>query len=141
MSEKNIIFASYYKSNKTQNNNNKQKKGTKKMTKQEFTERTGYKPTSQEFEKINEIYMTVDDDKDTFCMKWKRANRELVSWQKKAIANIQKAWEQGQGELNEIKDALNYHRSVATRGGDWYYIAKMEARAEALRNQMRIMTI
>lgn len=30
MSEKNIIFASYYKSNKTQNNNNKQKKGTKK---------------------------------------------------------------------------------------------------------------
>lgn len=29
MSEKNIIFASYYKSNKTQNNN-KQKKGTKK---------------------------------------------------------------------------------------------------------------
>ncbi len=109
------------------------------MMKQEFTQRTGHQPTDQEYEEIERLYMATDDDKDTFCMKWKRANRELVSWQKRAIANIKKAWDQVQSELNEIKDALNYHRSVATRGGDWYYIAKMEAKAEALRNQMRIM--
>jgi hypothetical protein len=109
------------------------------MMKQEFIQRTGYQPTDQEYEEIERLYMATDDDKDTFCMKWKRANRELVSWQKRAIANIKKAWDQVQSELNEIKDALNYHRSVATRGCDWYYIAKMEAKAEALRNQMRIM--
>ncbi len=61
------------------------------MTQQEFTNRTGYTPTAQEFEKINEVYMIVDDDKDTFCMKWKRANRELVAWQRKAKKAIDEA--------------------------------------------------
>ena len=41
------------------------------MLKQEFIDRTGYKPTEQEFEEINTLYMATDDDKDTFCMKWK----------------------------------------------------------------------
>lgn len=61
------------------------------MLKQEFTDRTGYKPTEQEFEEINALYMATDDDKDTFCIKWKRANKELVSWQKRARKAIAQA--------------------------------------------------
>lgn len=62
------------------------------MLKQEFTDRTGYTPTEQEFEEIDALYMATDDDKDTFCMKWKRANRELVGWQKKAKKAADEAW-------------------------------------------------
>ena len=90
------------------------------MTQQEFTNRTGYTPTPQEFEKINEVYMIVDDDKDTFCMKWKRANRELVEWQKKAKKAADEAWKSlyaeyvkwiGIVEIRMKDPLLNFHNA------------------------------
>lgn len=73
----------------------------------EFTQRTGYQPTAKEFERIHEIYMVCEEDKDEFCEIWKKANRKLVDWQKKAIAaknqTLKKLWD----EYNELVDKRN----------------------------------
>lgn len=42
----------------------------------EFTERTGYQPTQEEYEEIEREYMHSSSDKDEFCRMWKRANPE-----------------------------------------------------------------
>lgn len=48
------------------------------MTQKEFEDRTGYKPTGDEFIQINEMYMNTDLDKDVFCKAWVH-NRDLLS--------------------------------------------------------------
>ena len=50
----------------------------KKMTQQEFTERTKVEVSSTEFEKINEFYMNVECDKDEFCKMWCKMNPSRV---------------------------------------------------------------
>lgn len=42
------------------------------MTQQEFTQRTGFYPTTEQFEAIHELYMESDKDKDAWCKEWKR---------------------------------------------------------------------
>ena len=42
------------------------------MTQQEFTQRTGFYPTAEQFEAIHELYMESDKDKDAWCKEWKR---------------------------------------------------------------------
>ena len=68
-----------YQSNKGTNNQSKKqylkrgkaiKKEEKKMTQKEFSERTGYTPTAEEFNRINEWYMNTDLNKDDFCKAW-----------------------------------------------------------------------
>ena len=41
------------------------------MTPKEFTERTGYTPTEEEYKQIEEMYMNTDLDKNEFCKGWK----------------------------------------------------------------------
>lgn len=48
------------------------------MTQKEFTERTGYTPTAEEFDRINDWYMNTDLNKDVFCNAWKH-ERDLLS--------------------------------------------------------------
>lgn len=48
------------------------------MTPKEFTERTGYTPTEEEYKQIEEMYMNTDLDKDEFCKGWK-SNRILLA--------------------------------------------------------------
>ena len=48
------------------------------MTKQEFTDRTGYTPNDQEFAKIHSTYMTTILDKDEFCEDWKSHNSSAI---------------------------------------------------------------
>ena len=48
------------------------------MTQQEFTDRTDYKPTHEEFEKIHDAYMATDIDKDLFCKIWQKMNGHKV---------------------------------------------------------------
>ena len=73
----------------------------------EFTQRTGYQPTAKEFERIHEIYMVCEEDKDEFCEIWKKANRKLVAWQKKAIAAKNQTLEKLWAEYNELVDKRN----------------------------------
>ena len=42
------------------------------MTQKEFEERTGIKPTEEEFNYINAVYMNTSMDKDEFCKEWKK---------------------------------------------------------------------
>ena len=42
------------------------------MTQQEFTQRTGFYPTAEQFEAIHALYMESDKDKDAWCKEWKR---------------------------------------------------------------------
>ncbi len=46
------------------------------MTKQEFTDRTGFIPTDEHFQAIHDEYMAAGDnvDKDTFCDRWINEN-------------------------------------------------------------------
>lgn len=48
------------------------------MTQKEFTERTGYTPSPEEYGQIEGMYMNTDLDKDDFCKAWKN-NRELLA--------------------------------------------------------------
>lgn len=48
------------------------------MTKQEFTDRTGYTPNDQEFAKIHSTYMQTVLDKDEFCEDWKKHNESTI---------------------------------------------------------------
>ena len=78
-----------------------------KMLIQEFTQRTGYQPTENEFEAIHKIYMATDDDKTTFCINWKRINSRLVRWQKKAIAAKNQRLEELWAEYNKLVEKRN----------------------------------
>lgn len=42
------------------------------MTKQEFTERTGFYPSERQFLNILQDYMESKEDKDTWCKEWVR---------------------------------------------------------------------
>ncbi len=50
----------------------------------EFTERTGYKPTPNEYKDIEEAYYNCSLDKDEFCKKWKEENAGRIADQRKA---------------------------------------------------------
>ena len=41
------------------------------MMMSEFTERTGFEPTAEEYAEIEEQYYSFDGDKDAFCQHWK----------------------------------------------------------------------
>lgn len=51
----------------------------KKMTKQEFIERTKVEVNDNEFETINAFYMDCECDKDEFCKMWCKMNPIRVS--------------------------------------------------------------
>lgn len=42
---------------------------------EEFTARTGYKPTFEEYRAIEQQYYEFDGDKDAFCQKWRAEMR------------------------------------------------------------------
>ena len=47
------------------------------MTRQEFEERTNLQVKEEDFDAINEVYMTTDHDKDQFCDVMKQTMRNL----------------------------------------------------------------
>lgn len=40
------------------------------MMMSEFIERTGFEPTAEEYEQIEDAYYHFDGDKDAFCKNW-----------------------------------------------------------------------
>lgn len=38
----------------------------------EFTKLTGFYPTQEQWDEINALYMNSEDDKRTFCRKWRK---------------------------------------------------------------------
>lgn len=50
----------------------------------EFTDRTGYEPSQQEWENINQVYSDSNLDKDAFCSIWVSQHKEEIAYYKKA---------------------------------------------------------
>lgn len=66
------------------------------MLVQEFTSRTGYVPTEEEWKVANAMYMDCELDKDKFCRLWKQMNKAKVDRQKaekKRISDLWKKWD------------------------------------------------
>lgn len=49
------------------------------MTQQEFTERTNFYPTAEQFAEIHTEYMQTDESKETFCREWKAKELQRAS--------------------------------------------------------------
>ena len=54
------------------------------MTIKEFAERTGFEPTSAEYEEIERAYYDFDGDKDAFCKDFARTGGEKKIYQRRA---------------------------------------------------------
>jgi hypothetical protein len=48
------------------------------MTQQEFSDRTGFEVSAEEFAKIHKIYMSTSFEKDDFCREWKAVGESAL---------------------------------------------------------------
>lgn len=55
------------------------------MTQKEFTERTGYTPTSEKYAEIENMYMNTNLDKDEFCDMWKNNPKILKELERQTV--------------------------------------------------------
>lgn len=102
------------------------------MMRSEFIERTGYNPSSEEYEIIEEAYYNFPGDKNEFC-KWWLGARECGFWDRemalraelKAVKKDREDWERRANAWQ--RDARsNWERAIAAEG-------KLAAAREALR--------
>ncbi len=73
------------------------------MNYQEFTERTGLTPTSEEYQAIEAVYMAAGEmDKDEFCREYKKnGNSRLVTELFRTVCTLKGQYEE---RCNEIQD-------------------------------------
>ena len=60
------------------------------MLVQEFIDRTGYKPTAEEYAEIEQAYYVFKGDKDAFCRAWSKANPHKAGTYAAAIKESQR---------------------------------------------------
>lgn len=60
------------------------------MLVQEFIDRTGYKPSAEEYADIEQAYYVFDGDKDAFCRAWSRANPHKAGTYTAAVKESQR---------------------------------------------------
>lgn len=82
----------------------------------EFTERTGYKPSSEEYKYIEESYYEFDGNKDEFC-RWFNKAQTSGEWKtelrlRRKIAYME---ETHKAEMNDKEDNLEFYRAVFQR--------------------------
>lgn len=78
------------------------------MMKSEFIERTGFEPTADEYEVIEQEYMGCDIDKDAFCKQWLKNGgvQRLSRMRVRRIEELEAEVEQRAkeyGELDQIR--------------------------------------
>lgn len=80
----------------------------------EFIERTGFEPTAEEYEIIEEEYMGGADDKDTFCKNWKKNGgvQRLTRARKTRIENLESHVDVLEREKEYIINERNKLRNV-----------------------------
>lgn len=78
------------------------------MMMSEFIERTGFEPTADEYQKIEEAYYNFDGDKDDFCKAFVENGGELKIYKARA-----KEIERLRGQMLEIEK--QYKKDVADR--------------------------
>lgn len=81
------------------------------MMVQEFTERTKYEPTTEEYRYIEESYYDFDGDKDEFCKQWlkdKKSGKWELEYRLRKSLDEQKAMYEAQ--LAEKEETLEWYR-------------------------------
>lgn len=94
------------------------------MMQHEFTERTGYAPTDEEYNLIEQSYYDFNGDKDEFCKAWMKAQKS-GAWTREAellrvIAGLKAENENLTDKLQDTDDLLrkasedrNYFQKIA----------------------------
>lgn len=72
------------------------------MTLQEFTERTNFYPTAEQFAEIHTEYMQTEKSKETFCREWKQKN--LLQASKENALLIEKLCADNLDLCKQVKD-------------------------------------
>ena len=82
----------------------------------EFTERTGYEPTFEEYQFIEESYYEFDGNKDAFCKAWLKDKRD-GHWDKEL--KLRKALAEREAEyakrVDEMEENLKFYRPYFER--------------------------
>lgn len=100
------------------------------MMMSEFVERTGFQPTTDEYEQIEDAYYNFDGDKDAFCKAFVKQGGELKIYKARADEVAQ---ELRRLEYNWGKDHPSYQKQKAIQ-------AHYEAVARAIANVGGITT-
>ena len=77
------------------------------MMKSEFIERTGFEPTAEDYEQIEQEYMGTDIDKNQFCKQWvKQGGIQRISRQRvRRIEELEAEVQQRAKEYDELDTA------------------------------------
>ena len=77
------------------------------MTQKEFEERTGVKPTAEEFDYIHAVYVNTSMDKDAFCNEWKKhGESRIIREVHVRVLNWEMKCERQKNAINELADFL-----------------------------------
>lgn len=81
----------------------------------EFIDRTGYRPSAEEYADIEQAYYVFDGDKDVYCRAWCKANPHKAGKLREAIKE--------QERLSKVFDRVcKYVRKVTCKETDrWWY--------------------
>ena len=109
------------------------------MMMSEFTERTGYEPTYEEYSLIEESYYNFDGNKDEFCKQWLKDKRNGY-WDKemallKKIADLEAELKQSKAKELEASKLMV---ETDMRASKWEAKAKeAESKAEELEQEVQ----
>ena len=93
------------------------------MTQKEFEDRTGLKPTPEEFNYIHALYMNTVMDKDEFCKDYKKHGASAIMREVHVVAtNYKLRLEEKNIETSDIVDFL-IGKACAYEDTDFYKMA------------------
>lgn len=85
----------------------------------EFIDRTGYRPTAEEYADIEEAYYVFEGDKDAYCRAWMKANPHKAGQLWAAIKEQQR--------LSKVFDSVtNFVRKSKMKRDDFYTMCYSE---------------
>ena len=77
------------------------------MTQKEFEERTGIKPTEEEFDYIHAVYLNTSMNKDEFCKEWKKyGDSRIIRDVHVRVLNYEMKCKRQESTINELADFL-----------------------------------
>lgn len=77
------------------------------MTQKEFEERTGIKPTEEEFDYIHAVYLNTSMNKDEFCKEWKKyGDSRIIRDVYVRVLKYEMECERQKNAINELADFL-----------------------------------
>lgn len=86
------------------------------MMMKEFTERTGYEPTQEEYGFIEESYYDFDGNKDEFCRAWLKDKKD-GHWDRelKLRMKIEEMEKANREKVEELEGTISFYRPYFDR--------------------------